>query len=48
MDNPASLEANLQIADIAPSVLLDGDTPRLIDEWQYVTEAMEHMTEVKE
>lgn len=34
MDNPASLETNLQMAEIDPSVLLDGDTPRLIDEWQ--------------
>ena len=34
MDNPASLETNLQMAEIEPSVLLDGDTPRLIDEWQ--------------
>ena len=34
MDNPASLETNLQMADIDPSVLLDGETPRLIDEWQ--------------
>lgn len=34
MDNPASLETNLQMADIDPSVLLDGATPRLIDEWQ--------------
>ncbi len=34
MDNPASLETNLQLAGIDPSVLLAGDTPRLIDEWQ--------------
>ena len=34
MDNPASLETNLQMAEIDASVLLDGDTPRLIDEWQ--------------
>lgn len=34
MDNPVSLETNLQMAEIEPSVLLDGDTPRLIDEWQ--------------
>ena len=34
MDNPASLETNLQMAEIDPSVLLQGDTPRLIDEWQ--------------
>lgn len=34
MDNPASLETNLQLAGIDPSVLLAGDAPRLIDEWQ--------------
>lgn len=34
MDNPASLETNLQLAGIEPSVLLAGYTPRLIDEWQ--------------
>ena len=34
MDNPASLETNLQMAEIDASVLLDGETPRLIDEWQ--------------
>ena len=34
MDNPASLDTNLQMAEIDASVLLDGETPRLIDEWQ--------------
>lgn len=34
MDNPMSMEANLQMAEIDPSVLLNGATPRLIDEWQ--------------
>ena len=34
MDNSASLESNLQMAEINPSFLLDGATPRLIDEWQ--------------
>ncbi len=34
MDDPAALEANLQMAEIDPSVLLEGETPRLIDEWQ--------------
>lgn len=33
MDNPATLESNLQMAEIDPSLLLDGNTPRLIDEW---------------
>ncbi len=34
MDNPASLESNLRMTEIDPSFLLEGDTPRLIDEWQ--------------
>lgn len=34
MDSPANLESNLQMAAIDPSFLLNGETPRLIDEWQ--------------
>lgn len=34
MDNPATLQSNLQLAEIDPSLLLRGDTPRLVDEWQ--------------
>ncbi len=34
MDNPSSLTTNLQMAEIDPSALLGGETPRLIDEWQ--------------
>ena len=34
MANPESKEQNLMMADINPSLLLDGDVPRLIDEWQ--------------
>ena len=34
MDEPEQKEQNIQLADISPSMLLDGDTPRLIDEWQ--------------
>ena len=34
MDEPERREQNIQMADISPSLLLDGDTPRLIDEWQ--------------
>lgn len=34
MDNPVSLKSNLQMAEIDPSILLSGPTPRLIDEWQ--------------
>ena len=28
------METNLQMAEIDASVLLEGETPRLIDEWQ--------------
>ncbi len=34
MDNPATLQSNLQMAEIDASLLLEGNTPRLIDEWQ--------------
>jgi predicted AAA+ superfamily ATPase len=34
MADPASREQNLLLADTSPSVLLEGDNPRLIDEWQ--------------
>lgn len=34
VDNPASLESNLRMAEIDPSLLLVGNTPRLLDEWQ--------------
>lgn len=34
MDSPANFESNLQMAAIDPSLLLNGETPRLIDEWQ--------------
>lgn len=34
MDNPVSFESNLQMAEIDPGILLEGDTPRLVDEWQ--------------
>lgn len=34
MDEPERKEQNVLLADISPSTLLEGDTPRLIDEWQ--------------
>ena len=34
-DEPDHLELNLQLAETHINVLLDGDTPHLIDEWQY-------------
>ena len=34
MSNPDKVKQNLQLADISPISLLQGKTPRLIDEWQ--------------
>lgn len=34
MDNPDSKQNNLDLALYKPSLLLKGNTPRLIDEWQ--------------
>lgn len=34
MSKPEDVQSNLMMADINPSKLLEGDTPRLIDEWQ--------------
>ena len=34
MDNPDRREQNLRMAKIKPSILLSGEKPRLIDEWQ--------------
>lgn len=34
MQDPAQKKQNLEMADIDPSFLLNGQTPRLIDEWQ--------------
>ncbi len=34
MDEPSSRKINIQMAQINPSRLLKGETPRLIDEWQ--------------
>lgn len=34
MSQPDSVKQNLQLVDINPSLLLEGDVPRLIDEWQ--------------
>ena len=33
-DDPASVKENCKLADINPKTLLEGKTPRLIDEWQ--------------
>ena len=34
MDESSKREANIQMSEIAPERLLQGETPRLIDEWQ--------------
>jgi len=34
MSNPEEKEQNIILADINPKLLLSGDVPRLIDEWQ--------------
>ena len=34
MDEPSRRDANIQMSEIEPERLLEGDTPRLIDEWQ--------------
>lgn len=34
MQDPDESRSNLMLADTKPSILLKGDTPRLIDEWQ--------------
>jgi len=34
MDRPEDLEGNLRMADLNPRMLLEGESPRLIDEWQ--------------
>lgn len=34
MDEPSSIKQNLARADLDPESLLEGDVPRLIDEWQ--------------
>lgn len=33
MDDPDTLQQNSELANISPKKLLDGDTPRLVDEW---------------
>ena len=34
MDNPATRNNNIYLADTDPELILQGETPRLIDEWQ--------------
>lgn len=34
MDDPSRLKSSLQLAEVNPEMLLEGEKPRLIDEWQ--------------
>jgi uncharacterized protein len=34
MDNPKNRDSNINFAKIAPEIILEGENPRLIDEWQ--------------
>ena len=34
MDSPEDFESNLRMVDISPRLLLEGESPRLIDDWQ--------------
>ena len=34
MSEPVNLQRNIELAGLDPALLLTGDTPRLIDEWQ--------------
>lgn len=34
MDDPEYLDQNIELASLSPKKLLEGATPRLIDEWQ--------------
>ena len=36
MADPDKMEQNIRLANYSPSILLQGATPRLIDEWQLV------------
>lgn len=38
VDNPQEMALNMQLAQINPQQLLEGDTPRLLDEWQFIPE----------
>jgi len=38
LNDPSQSEIYLRLAQTAPKILLEGDTPRLVDEWQDATE----------
>ena len=37
MQDPAKKNQNIKMAELDPTLLLEGETPRLIDEWQLAT-----------
>lgn len=43
MDDPEKIEQNLTMSEINPKRLLQGDTPRLIDEWQLAPKLWDSM-----
>ncbi len=34
MQDPTTIKRNIEISEVEPAILLEGNTPRLIDEWQ--------------
>lgn len=50
MQNPDEIQNNLRIADVKPSILLEGEVPRLIDEWQMapvIWDAVRHAVDIR-
>lgn len=50
MQDPDKSRAYLKAADVQPSLLLEGDTPRLIDEWQMAPvlwDAIRHTVDIR-
>ena len=51
MQEPETKSQNLRLAELNPSTLLDGDTPRLIDEWQLAPQlwdAVRHQCDMRQ
>lgn len=50
MQDPDQTQSYLQIAGVKPSILLEGEVPRLIDEWQMAPvlwDAVRHMVDIR-
>ncbi|HHT55290.1 MAG TPA: ATP-binding protein [Acholeplasma sp.] len=50
MDDPKNIDRNLNFAKINPKILLQGETPRLVDEWQVAPtlwDAIRHEVDVR-